>query len=46
LINSVKKDAEGEKTPSAPFLNLYLKGNPVKGAQKSKLAEYGVRLND
>jgi internalin A len=45
LINAAKKDFEGQKR-FAPFLNLYLKGNPVKSSQKSRLKEYGVRLND
>ena len=40
-----KKDFEGEKR-FAPFLNLYLKGNPTKGSQKARLKDYGVRLND
>jgi Leucine-rich repeat (LRR) protein len=45
LIRSAQQDVEGEKR-FAPFLNLYLKGNPVKGAQKSRLKDLGVRVND
>jgi Leucine-rich repeat (LRR) protein len=45
LINAAKKDFEGDKR-FAPFLNLFLKGNPVKGNQKSRLKDYGVRLTD
>src|SRR5256884_217508 len=45
LVKMTKADFEGEKR-FAPFLNLYVKGNPTKGSQKAQLKDYGVRLND
>jgi Leucine-rich repeat (LRR) protein len=47
LVEMVKKDKEQRY---APFLNLYLKGNPLssaaKGKQAAALKELGVRLNN
>src|SRR5947208_13633589 len=45
LVNMARKDSEGEKR-FAPFLNLYLKGNPARENQKAQLKNYGVRLNN
>lgn len=48
LVIMAKTDADGEKR-FAPFLNLYIKGNPLsskaKSTQLSQLKEIGVRLN-
>ncbi|MEO8427434.1 MAG: leucine-rich repeat domain-containing protein, partial [Verrucomicrobiota bacterium] len=44
LVNMTKKDFEGSKH-FAPFLNLYLKGNPVKRNQLAKLEEFGCRIS-
>lgn len=48
LVIMAKTDADGEKR-FAPFLNLYLKGNPLsskaKGPQLNQLKEIGVRVN-
>mgnify|MGYP001567330598 CR=1 FL=1 len=45
LVNMAKKDAEGEKR-FAPFLNLYIKGNPVRRNQLSALRQFGVRVQE
>jgi len=47
LYEMVKKDFEGEKRFS-PFINLYLKGNPLKGnarSQLNSLKDFGVRID-
>jgi Leucine-rich repeat (LRR) protein len=44
LVEMARKDTEGERR-FAPYLNLYLKGNPVKRSQVTKLESYGVRVN-
>jgi hypothetical protein len=45
LVAMLKRDAEGEKR-FAPFLNLYLKGNPISNpGQLSALKNYGTRVN-
>ena len=44
LLEAIRRDAEGEKR-MAPFLRLYLAGNPVPGGQIAKLKGYGVRVN-
>jgi hypothetical protein len=45
LVEMVSKDKEQR---FAPFLNIYLKGNPLsgaaKGAQLSKLKQIGTRI--
>ena len=47
LVNAAKADAEGQKR-FAPFLRLYLAGNPLSEAarttQLKALAGYGVRI--
>ncbi len=48
LVEMVREDAEGEKS-FAPFLRLYLKGNPLsetaKDQQLSALKKWGVRID-
>lgn len=48
LVEMVRADAEGEKR-FAPFLRLYLKGNPLsdsaKDQQLTALQKWGVRIN-
>lgn len=48
LVEMCQKDAEGEKR-FAPYLRLYLKGNPLseaaKGEQLEKLKSIGVRVS-
>ena len=47
LVAAAKKDSEGEQR-MAPFLNLYLEGNPLGDEAKTKQVEalksYGVRV--
>jgi hypothetical protein len=47
LVDAARKDAEGSKR-FAPFLRLYLKGNPLADEAKQKQVEalksYGVRV--
>jgi len=49
LVESMKADAAGEKR-MAPFLRLYLAGNPLsstaKTTQLSALKSYGVRVEN
>lgn len=48
LYDMAKKDFEGDKRFS-PFINLYVKGNPLKGNSRNELAsmkDFGVRVND
>jgi Leucine-rich repeat (LRR) protein len=49
LVAAAKADAEGEKR-FAPFLRLYLSGNPLSEAARSEqlrtLQGYGVRIED
>ena len=49
LVNAAKADAEGPKR-FAPYLRLYLAGNPLAAETKPKqlaaLKSYGVRLED
>lgn len=48
LLAIVKRDAEGDQR-FAPFLNLYLTGNPLSSAGKTtvtKLKSYGVRVKE
>ena len=48
LVAAAKKDAEGDQR-FAPFLELYLEGNPLGDAAKTKQLEalkgYGVRVH-
>ena len=48
LVEMIREDAEGEKR-FAPFLRLYLKGNPLsdmaKGRQVTALQKWGVRID-
>ena len=43
LVNMLKKDADGPKR-FAPFLNIYLAGNPAPKSQLSKLKATGARV--
>jgi hypothetical protein len=49
LLPWAKKDAEGDKR-FAPYLRLYLKGNPLSDVAKTKqiaeLKSYGVRVHE
>ena len=49
LVKAAKADAEGEKR-FAPYLRLYLTGNPLSDEANSKqvpaLKSYGVRINE
>ena len=48
LVEMIRKDAESEKS-FAPFLRLYLKGNPLndmaKDQQLTALQKWGVRID-
>jgi len=47
LVNMAEKDFKGPKR-FAPFINIYLKGNPLNDASKaqlSKLKEFGCRVH-